>query len=80
MKGSFFIQIGSALTLFGGVFNLFRDTFGFHLFKYRPALPPVLLQLLVHALHGLLGVESQPILLSFHQQELVNMGLQNVDL
>ena len=41
---------------------------------------PVLLQLLMHAFHGLLGLEAQPILLFCHYQELVNMSLQNVDL
>lgn len=37
--------------------------------------PPLLLQLLVHGLHGLLGVKAQPVLLPFHLEKLFSMGL-----
>ena len=36
---------------------------------------PLLLQLLVHGLHGLLGVKAQPVLLPFHLEKLFSMGL-----
>ena len=42
--------------------------------------PPVLLQLRVHTLHGLLGKEAKSMFSSFHLQKFLNMSLQDVNL